>query len=82
MIRKGDKFRLVKGESMIGQKHVVTGTAIEPVSKNGHHGITLIKFTAPDHRGKPCRYAVPFDWCAFEPRNTPSRRKRKSAYDN
>lgn len=35
-LRKGDRFRLVKGEGMIGQKHVCTGTAIERV--NGHDG--------------------------------------------
>lgn len=76
-LRKGDRFRLVKGEGMIGQKHVCTGTAIERV--NGHDGITLIKFTAPDHRGKPCKYAVPIDWVAYEPPNTGTRRERSIA---
>ena len=77
-ITKGDKFRLVKGVSSgwPAGKHVCTGTAVEPVSKNGHNGITVVKFTALDYFGKPCKYAVPLDWCAYEPPNTAARKKR------
>lgn len=77
MIRKGDKFRLVDGfPTMRGKKYVCTGTAVEPVSRNGHNGITVIKFTAPDWEGKPARYAVPASWCAAEPANPGHRRRR------
>lgn len=75
-IGPGDKFRLVKGEGMIGQKHICCGTAIEPVSKNGHNGITLIKFWTRDYFGKHVKMAVPLDWVAFEPPNGPASRKR------
>ncbi len=79
-LSKGDKFRLVKGvaQGWPAGKHVCTGTAIEPVSKNGHNGITVIKFTAPDWEGKPCKYAVPIDWCAYEPPNTAKRRHHEA----
>lgn len=67
-IRKGDKFRLVDGfVGFRGKKFTCTGTGVERI--HGREGIPLIKFTAPDWKGKPCRYVVPRSWCAYEPPN-------------